>query len=71
MSAIGAPDARKALEHELAGRAPEERADLLEEVEASLLEIGGDPIARFGTSARFGRSRPAASGSRSTLPRPA
>ena len=53
MSAIGAPDYLQALEHELADLAPDERADLLEEVEASLLELDDDPVARLGPPAQF------------------
>ena len=53
MSAIGAPDYLQALERELADLAPDERADLLEEVEASLLELDDDPVARLGPPAQF------------------
>ena len=56
MSAIGTPDAAAylaALEHELSDLASDEREDLLEEVEASLLEIDEDPVARLGSPARF------------------
>jgi hypothetical protein len=53
MSAIGAPDYLHALERELADLAPDERADLLEEVEASLLELEEDPVARLGPPAQF------------------
>ena len=41
------------LERELADIPHEERADLLEEVEASLVEAGDDPVAHLGTPARF------------------
>ena len=53
MSAIGAPDYLQALERELADLAPDERADLLEEVEASLLELDDDPVARLGPPSQF------------------
>src|SRR4051794_24762538 len=43
----------EALERELADIPAEERADLLEEVEASLVEAGDEPMARLGTPARF------------------
>jgi uncharacterized membrane protein len=56
MSAIGTPDVAAylaALERELADLAADERDDLLEEVEASLLEIDEDPVACLGPPARF------------------
>jgi hypothetical protein len=40
-------------ERELADIPHEERAGLLEEVEASLLEAGEEPVASLGTPARF------------------
>ena len=56
MIALGRPDAAAylaALELELSDLASDEREDLLEEVEASLLEIDDDPVARLGSPERF------------------
>jgi hypothetical protein len=50
------------LERELADIPPDERADLLEEVEASLIEAGEDPVARLGTPARFAAELRASAG---------
>jgi uncharacterized membrane protein len=65
MSAIGTPDVAAhlaALERELGDLAADERDDLLEEVEASLLEIEEDPIARLGPPARFAAELRASAG---------
>ncbi len=62
MSVIGAPDYLQELERELADLAPDERADLLQEVEASLLELEDDPAARFGPPARFAAELRASAG---------
>jgi hypothetical protein len=56
------------LERELADIPHEERADLLEEVEASLVEAGDDPVADLGTPARFAAELRASAG---LPPRPA
>jgi hypothetical protein len=61
MSAIGTPDIAAylaALELELADLAAGERSDQLEEVEASLLEIEEDPVARLGPPSRFNQGIP-------------
>jgi hypothetical protein len=50
------------LERELADIPPEERDDLLEEVEASLIEAGDEPMARLGTPARFAAELRASAG---------
>jgi hypothetical protein len=50
------------LERELADIPAEERADLLEEVEASLVEAGDEPMARLGTPARFAAELRASAG---------
>ena len=62
-----APDYLQALERELADLAPDERADLLEEVEASLFELDDDPVAASAAGAvrrRAARVGRAASGRR-------
>jgi hypothetical protein len=51
-----------ALERELADLPPDERAELLEEVEASLQEAGEDPEASLGTPARFAAELRASAG---------
>ena len=55
MSPVTLPEAAAAylaaLERELADLPPDERAELLEEVEASLLEAGDAPEAELGTPA--------------------
>jgi hypothetical protein len=56
------------LERELADIPHEERADLLEEVEASLVDAGDDPVAHLGTPARFAAELRASAG---LPPRPA
>jgi hypothetical protein len=56
------------LERELADIPREEREDLLEEVEASLIEAGEDPVRHLGTPARFAAELRASAG---LPPRPA
>jgi hypothetical protein len=56
------------LERELADIPREEREDLLEEVEASLVEAGDDPVGHLGTPARFAAELRASAG---LPPRPA
>ena len=51
-----------ALERELADLPADERTELLEEVEASLLEAGDDPEATLGTPARFAAELRASAG---------
>jgi hypothetical protein len=56
------------LERELADLPRDEREDLLEEVEASLIEAGDDPVGHLGTPARFAAELRASAG---LPPRPA
>jgi hypothetical protein len=51
-----------ALERELADLPADERAELLEEIEASLLAAGDDPEATLGTPARFAAELRASAG---------
>jgi hypothetical protein len=51
-----------ALERELADLPPDERAELLEEVEASLQDAGDDPEATLGSPARFAADLRASAG---------
>jgi hypothetical protein len=51
-----------ALERELADLPPDERSELLEEVEASLQDAGDDPVGRLGTPARFAAELRASAG---------
>jgi hypothetical protein len=66
MSAATLPEAAAAylaaLERELADLPADERAELLEEVEASLLAAGDDPEATLGTPARFAAELRASAG---------
>src|SRR3954470_3856846 len=66
MSPLTLPPAAAAylaqLERELADMPAEERVDLLEEVEASLLEGGDEPVARLGTPTRFAAELRASAG---------
>jgi hypothetical protein len=61
-----------ALERELADLPPDERAELLEEVEASLQDAGEDPEATLGSPARFAAELRASAGlpPAPTLPAP-
>jgi hypothetical protein len=61
LSGAGA-DYLAALERELADLPPDERAELLEEVEASLHAAGEDPVGRLGTPARFAAELRASAG---------
>jgi HAAS domain-containing protein len=66
MSSATLPEAAAAylaaLERELADLPADERAELLEEIEASLLEAGDDPEATLGTPARFAAELRASAG---------
>ncbi len=60
-----------ALARELADLPADERAELLEEVEASLVEAGDDPVARLGSPARFAAELRASAGLPPAAPRQA
>ena len=66
MSPLTLPEAAAAylaaLERELADLPPDERAELLEEVEASLQDAGDDPEATLGSPARFAADLRASAG---------